>query len=70
MKYKWMAFKARDAGTLEADIDQILDGFGTDYRITFCQELIVWHAELLRIPVPSLSPPIQWRQLFRCPLFA
>jgi transposase len=36
MKYKWMAFKARDALTLEADIDLILDGFGTDYRITFC----------------------------------
>ncbi|MDP2834328.1 MAG: transposase [Pseudomonadota bacterium] len=36
MKYKWMAFKARDAGTLEANIDQILDGFGTDYLITFC----------------------------------
>jgi len=36
MKYKWMAFKARDAGTLEADIDKIIDGFGTDYRMTFC----------------------------------
>jgi hypothetical protein len=31
MKYKWMAFKARDASTLGADIDQILGGFGTDY---------------------------------------
>ena len=35
MKYKWMAFKARDAKTLEADIDEILDGFGTHYRMTF-----------------------------------
>lgn len=36
MKYEWMAFKARDAQTLEADIDKILNGFGTDYRFTFC----------------------------------
>ena len=36
MKYKWMAFKARDAKTLEADVNHILDGFGTDYRMTLC----------------------------------
>ena len=35
MKYQWMAFKARDAVTLEADVDRILAGFGTDYRLTF-----------------------------------
>jgi len=36
MKYEWMAFKARDAATLEADVERILDGFGSDYRMTFC----------------------------------
>jgi len=36
MKYEWMAFKARDDATLEADVDRILDGFGSDYRMTFC----------------------------------
>jgi len=36
MKYEWMAFKARSAATLEADVDKILAGFGSDYRMTFC----------------------------------
>jgi len=36
IKYEWMAFQARDAKTLEADVDEILAGFGTDYRLTFC----------------------------------
>ncbi|KFB67331.1 MAG: hypothetical protein CAPSK01_003249 [Candidatus Accumulibacter vicinus] len=36
MKYEWMAFKARSAATLEADVDKILVGFGSDYRMTFC----------------------------------
>ena len=36
MKYEWMAFKARNSATLEADVDTILDGFGSDYRMTFC----------------------------------
>jgi hypothetical protein len=36
MKYEWMAFKARNIVTLEADVDQILNGFGSDYRMTFC----------------------------------
>jgi len=31
-----MAFKARNAATLEADVDAILDGFGSKYRMTFC----------------------------------
>jgi hypothetical protein len=31
-----MAFKARNIVTLEADVDQILNGFGSDYRMTFC----------------------------------
>jgi transposase len=35
MKYEWMEFKARDAETLEADIDKILAGFGSDYGMTF-----------------------------------
>lgn len=36
MKYEWMAFKARRSSELEADIDKILNGFGLDYRMTFC----------------------------------
>jgi hypothetical protein len=36
MKYEWMAFKARNSAGLEADVDKILDGFGSDYRMTFC----------------------------------
>ena len=36
MKYVWMEFKTRDAQILEADIDKILNGFGSqDYRMTF-----------------------------------
>jgi len=34
-----MALKARSATTLEADVDRIPDGFGSDYRMTFCQAL-------------------------------
>jgi hypothetical protein len=30
-----MAFKARDHKTLEADVDKLLTGFGSDYRLTF-----------------------------------
>ena len=29
MKYEWMAFKARSAALLEADVTEILDGFGS-----------------------------------------
>ncbi|AJG21732.1 Mobile element protein [Cupriavidus basilensis] len=36
MKYEWRVFKARDAKTLEADVDVIIHGFGTAYRFTFC----------------------------------
>ena len=36
MKYEWMAFKARSATTLEADVNKMLTGFGSDYRMTFC----------------------------------
>jgi transposase len=36
MKYEWLAFKARDAQTLEADVDTILREFGSNYRFTFC----------------------------------
>ncbi len=36
MKYEWVAFKDRSAATLEADVDAILDGFGSKYRMTFC----------------------------------
>ncbi len=36
MKYEWMAFKSRDAQTLEADVDEILAGFGKKYKLDFC----------------------------------
>ena len=37
IKYEWMEFKTRDDKTLEADVDKILDGFGSsDYQMTFC----------------------------------
>jgi len=36
MKYEWLAFKARDTKTLDADVDVILQGFGGAYRFTFC----------------------------------
>jgi hypothetical protein len=35
MKYEWMAFKTRTAESLEADVGKILDGFGSDCRMTF-----------------------------------
>jgi len=35
-----MAFKARNSAGLEADVDKILDGFGSDYRMTFCKALM------------------------------
>jgi transposase len=36
MKYQWMAFKARDAKTLQADVEEILAGFGDKYTLSFC----------------------------------
>ena len=36
MKYEWMAFKSRDAKTLEAEVDEILAGFGEKYKMDFC----------------------------------
>ena len=36
MKYEWMAFKSRGAQTLEADVDEILTGFGEKYTLDFC----------------------------------
>ncbi len=36
MKYEWMAFKARDPKTLEADVQEILAGFGEKYKFDFC----------------------------------
>ena len=36
MKYEWLAFKARDAQTLETDVKTLLAGFGADYRLSFC----------------------------------
>lgn len=43
-----MEFKTRDAKTLEADVDKILDGFGSpDYRMTFSVERLVCGNEAL-----------------------
>ncbi len=36
MKYEWMAFKSRDAQTLEADVDEVVAGFGKKYKLDFC----------------------------------
>ena len=36
MKYEWMTFKARTAQMLEEDVGKIIDGFGSDCRMTFC----------------------------------
>lgn len=36
MKYEWMAYKARDAQTLEVDVQDILAGFGQKYVFDFC----------------------------------
>lgn len=36
MKHQWLAFKARDAQMLEADVREILNGFGSEYRLGFC----------------------------------
>jgi len=36
MKYEWMAFKARTAERLQADVGKILESFGSDCRMTFC----------------------------------
>ncbi len=34
MKFEWMAFKVCNTATFEADVDAILDGFGSKYRMT------------------------------------
>jgi hypothetical protein len=35
MKYEWMAYRARDAYTLETDVQEILTGFGKRYFFDF-----------------------------------
>jgi len=35
VKYELMGFKSRNAKTLEEDVRKILDGFGTDYGMTY-----------------------------------
>ena len=35
MKYEWMAYKSRDAQTLQSDVEEILDGFGEKYKMEF-----------------------------------
>ena len=35
MKYSWMAAKCRDSQTLENDVDEILDNFGSKYKFAF-----------------------------------
>ena len=36
MKYEGMAFKSRDAKTLEADVDEVVAGFGKKNKLDFC----------------------------------
>jgi transposase len=36
MKYEWMAFKSRDACTLDADVEEIVARFGQKYTLDFC----------------------------------
>jgi transposase len=35
MKYTWMSVKCRDSQTLENDVDEILDNFGSRYKFAF-----------------------------------
>lgn len=35
MKYTWMSIKSRDSKTLEADVADILDNFGSKYNLGF-----------------------------------
>jgi transposase len=35
MKYTWMSVKSRDSKTLEADVGDILDNFGSKYKFAF-----------------------------------
>ena len=35
MKFTWMAPKCRESKMLEADVDEILDNFGTKYKFSF-----------------------------------
>ncbi|APW46842.1 hypothetical protein RA876_11260 [Rhodoferax antarcticus] len=35
MKYTWMSAKCRDSETLEADVGDILDNFGSKYKFNF-----------------------------------
>jgi transposase len=35
MKYTWMSVKCRDSKTLEADVDDIIDNFGSKYKFEF-----------------------------------
>lgn len=35
MKYTWMSVRCRDSKTLEVDVDEILDNFGTKYKFKF-----------------------------------
>lgn len=36
IKYEWMAFTARSAKAIEADVDEILAGFGKRHEMDFC----------------------------------
>jgi transposase len=35
IKYEWLTFKNRDTKTLRADLNEILDNFGTKYQLSF-----------------------------------
>lgn len=35
IKHKWLAFKTRDSKTLQADLNEIIQNFGSKYRFSF-----------------------------------
>jgi len=35
MKYTWMSVKSRNIAMLKADVDEILDNFGSKYNLSF-----------------------------------
>lgn len=37
MKDEWVAYKARDAHTLETDVEEILTGFGETHSFDICR---------------------------------
>lgn len=63
MKYEWMTFKSRDAKAHEADVDEILAGFGEKYKLNFFVSFLRWHFPLSAYhadPCERLSRRLYW----------